>query len=147
MLAKYLGCPFFETSAKTRQNINEAMTSLVREFVKKKGSAMTTYLTGKDVYKFVENLHKRDFSNCEIPSINKNMKNIWINIFGFLLKNGENRSKLKLVCKYWYNLVSQIRSNDTLQEIYFSKYYFYFQILIFILIENKFCKDYWWKEI
>ena len=109
MLAKYLGCPFFETSAKTRQNINEAMTSLVREFVKKKGSAMTTYLTGKDVYKFVENLHKRDFSNCEIPSINKNTKSIWINIFGYF-RGDENRLKLKLVCKHWYNLVSQIPS-------------------------------------
>ena len=109
--AKEMGCPFFETSAKTGRNINETMIEVVllhNKFFGTLENINQSYLSGKDVYKFVKYLHKKEFSKCSIPSINKNTKNIWINIFGLLLRKGESKLNLKLVCKHWYNLISQI---------------------------------------
>ena len=108
--AKRMGCSFFETSAKTGQNIEETMTEIVR--VLKSFETPIIYITGNDISKFIQYLHKKEFSKYEIPSINKNMKNIWLNIFGFLMNSKENKLNLKLVCKYWYNLFYQIPSES-----------------------------------
>ena len=134
-LAEEMGCSFFETSAKTRQNIDESMEEIVRlwrRFYQDYIDYDVTYLTGHNIPDFFENFQRKEFLKCETPSINKNLKHIWLNIFRLVLEeNRENKNCLRLVCKHWYNTISQISLQKSIGEFLISKYFSIFMFPLF----------------
>ena len=107
--AKQEGFTFFETSALTRKNVEEAYFELVRKMEQTypKFNYKLNYLSGNGIEKLFKTKFF-DFPNCEIPSINKNLKNAWLIIFKRVFSfNKSARLNFKLVCKYWYNMVTK----------------------------------------
>ena len=109
--AKQHQIEFFETSAKTRSNIEESFFCLIR-LISQFRHNEKIFFTGNGVERFFK-LNTIDLSNYEIPVFNKNLKNIWLIIFRFLfssknrLESKNFRLQSKLVCKHWYHLIQQ----------------------------------------
>ena len=120
-LAKEYNFDFYETSAKTRINIDESIFQLVRN-VRRKENLEKFYFTGNGIGNFFR--FSVNTFDCEIPLFNKNLKNVWIEIFRFLFSNKYYysnflRLNLKLVCKYWYHLISSNFEVKNIQKEYY----------------------------
>ena len=92
---------YYETSAKTRDNVEEIFHQIVREIKNEE----IYYFTGNGIEKLFQ-INKIENLNFQIPQINKNLKNVWMIIFKFVfLNNKSQRLVCKVVCKYWYNFI------------------------------------------
>ena len=93
-----------ETSAKTRENVDQSFLNVANKIQTEKSKKI--YFTGKGVEKLLG--LEVETIDCEIPSINKGLKNVWMLIFKMVLtKNKKQRLNCKLVCKHWYDLISK----------------------------------------
>ena len=142
---------FFETSAKENVFVESLFHQVVRKiiFASDTVSQIKFKFCGKGIEKILK-LENVEIKNCEIPSINKNLKNVWMLIFKMVLpENKKQRLNCKLVCKHWYSLITKnfekkiisllktyksniifhysSQNNDLWLE-YYNKYVFFFDI-------------------
>ena len=112
-----IGCEYFETSAKTRVNIEESFHYVVREQLKaiknpkyftqkQKRNEGIRLLIGRGWFEMLSTIYRVENKNIEMPLINKNLKNVWILIFSFVCCDENEKMNARLVCKYWNELIS-----------------------------------------
>ena len=112
-----IGCEYFETSAKTRVNIEESFHYVVREQLKaiknpkyftqkQKTNEGIRLLIGRGWFEMLSTIYRVENKNIEMPLINKNLKNVWILIFSFVCCDENEKMNARLVCKYWNELIS-----------------------------------------
>ena len=98
---------FIETSAKTAHNVEKAFVEACK-LILFYDDVNVHYFTGKGIEKLFK-LNNVNLSNIEIPNCNKNLKNVWLMILKMVFSKYDNKNErlnCKLVCKHWYDLVS-----------------------------------------
>ena len=124
-LAKSWNAPFFETSAKTRQNVEECIFSLARLILRSKNSQKSPKVleklicfSGEGSSQFFYQFMKPSFDKedkIQVPEINKGNKNVWNVIFKLVLEHAPLRKRdflsLRLVCKHWHERVKIYERN------------------------------------
>ena len=121
--AKKRRMDFFEVSAKTKINIELPFYQITRKIVKT--ITQKNYFFTGNGYEKIFKIGKLNCLNCDVPLINQNLKNIWIIIFKLIFSEKDSLEMLncKVVCKYWYHLISNsLDAKKKLKIIHFDDF-------------------------
>ena len=116
--ASLIGCQYFETSALTGENVVESFHHITREYLsvlknpksyfsnKAKNNQGITLLIGNGWFELLSTIYRVEIGDFKVPEINKNLKNVWMMIFSYVVRDERDKMNSRLVCKHWNDMIS-----------------------------------------